>query len=110
MLTGNLQRGVEKGRDYITIDFEKSRGEFRKRVLEISKLRVQSVAAQIGGASQAFDDFISDDREEIFLSNLDMKVAEEIKSRILTTAGMEIGKFQGLISKIGFLTDLNWMT
>jgi len=100
LLTGNLQRGVEKGRDYIPIDFENSRGEFRKRVLEISKLRVQNVAAQIGGSSQAFDDFISDDREEIFLNNLDMSVAEEITSRILTTAGVEIGKFQGLISKI----------
>lgn len=99
LLTNNLMRGVQKERDYVIIDFENSKAGFRRRVLEISKLRVQSVAAQIGGSSQAFDDFISDEREEIFLKNLDMTVAEQIKERILKTAGAELGRFQGLISR-----------
>ncbi|MHB8085382.1 MAG: ORC-CDC6 family AAA ATPase [Dehalococcoidia bacterium] len=100
LINRDFDRGVEEGRDYAVIDFENSRSDFRKRVLEISKLRVQSVAVQIGGSSQAFDDFISDEREEIFLKNLDVTVAEEIKKRILSTAGTELIKFQNLIRGI----------
>lgn len=100
LLTGNIGRGVNRGRDYEVIDFENSKGEFKKRALEISKLRVQNVAAQIGGSSQAFVEFISDEREEIFLNNLDENVAKKIKKRILETAGIEIGRFEKLFSEV----------
>lgn len=101
LLTERLGTGVEKGRDYQIVDFEKSiRGIFRKCVLEISKLRVQSVAAQIGGLSQAFSDFISDNREEFLLKKLDDSVAQEIKDKVLTAAGSELKRFQRLISEI----------
>lgn len=101
LLTERLQRGVEKGRDYHLIDLEKDgRGDFRKLVLEISSLRVQSVAAQIGGLSQEFVNFISDDREEIFLKNLDETVARGIKERIITAASTELQRFEKIISDI----------
>jgi hypothetical protein len=101
LLTERLGRGVEKGRDYQIIDFEKNiRGIFRKCVLEISKLRVQSVTAQIGGLSQAFSDFISDNREEFLLKKLDDRVAREIKNKVLTAAGSEVKRFQRLINEI----------
>jgi hypothetical protein len=101
LLTEPLQKGVEKGRDYHLIDLEKDgRGDFRKLVLEISELRVQSVAAQIGGLSQEFVNFISDDREEILLKNLDEKVALEIKERIVVAAGIEFRRFETIISQI----------
>jgi hypothetical protein len=100
ILTGNLGKGAERGRDYELIDFEDNKGDYRKRVLEISKLRVQSIAAQIGGASQAFVDFLSDEREEIFLQNLDIQVASEIKSRILSDAGHELTRFESLIKDV----------
>ena len=70
ILTERIGKGVERGRDYEIINFEKDiRGFFRKCVLEISELRVQSVRAQIGGLSQAFTDFLSDNREEFLLNN-----------------------------------------
>lgn len=97
---GGLERGVEVGRDYQLIDFEKSRSDFRKRVLEISTLRVQSVASQIGGLSQEFVNFLSDDKEEILLRNLDETVAQEIKQKVLSAAGPELDRFSGLIDEI----------
>ena len=101
LLTEELDKGIEKGRDYQVIDFERSsRADFRKRVLDISELRAQSVASQLGGKSQAFVDFISDDREKIFLDNLDERVAEEIKLKIIRTCGQELDKFKGLIADI----------
>lgn len=101
LLTERLGRGVEKGRDYQIIDFEKSiRSIYRECVLEISKLRVQSVAGQIGGLSQAFSDFISDNREEILLRKLDDRVAQEIKGKVLSAAGSELKRFQSLIDNI----------
>ena len=100
LLTERLNKGIEKGRDYQIIDFEKSRSDFRKRVLNISTLRVQSVASQIGGLSQAFVNFLSDDREEIFLKNFDKKVVEEIKSKILIAAGNELKRFEKIIYEV----------
>jgi hypothetical protein len=58
------------------------------------------VAAQIGGLSQEFVNFISDDREEIFLKNLDENVAQGIKERIVTAAGTELIRFEKIISEI----------
>jgi hypothetical protein len=101
ILTERLQKGVERGRDYGLIDLEKAgRSDFRKLVLEISSLRVQSVAAQIGGLSQEFVDFISDDREEIFLKNLNENVAQGIKERIVSAAGTELKRFESIIRDI----------
>ena len=101
LLTEELRKGVEKGRDYEIVDFERSsRAEFKKRVLEISELRVQSVGAQLGGRSQAFENFISDKREEIYLDHLDEKVAEDIKEIIMRSSGHELDKFRGLIREI----------
>jgi len=101
LLTESLQKGVERGRDYHLIDIEKDgRGDFRKLVLEIASLRVQSVAAQIGGLSQEFVNFISDDREKIFLTNLDDNVAKDIKKRIVTASGTELKRFEKIICEI----------
>ena len=101
ILTERIGKGVEKGRDYQIINFEKDiRGFFRKCVLEISELRVQSVRAQIGGLSQAFTDFLSDNREEFLLKKLDDTVAQVIKSKVLAAAGLEIKRFQTLIDEI----------
>lgn len=58
------------------------------------------MAAQIGGLSQEFVNFISDDREEIFLKNLDENVVRSIKERILTAAGTELKRFETIISEI----------
>lgn len=100
LLTERLGRGVEIGRDCQIIDFEKNRNDFRRRVLDVATLRVQSVTSQIGGLSQDFIRFISDDREEIFLKNLDDKVANELKGRIFDSAGNELERFRGLIQEI----------
>ncbi len=101
LLTEELGKGVEKGRDYEVVDFERSsRADFRKRVLDISELRAQSVASQLGGKSQAFVNFISNDREKIFLDNLDGRVAEEIKQKVMLACGYELDKFKGLIAEI----------
>jgi hypothetical protein len=101
ILTERIDKGVERGRDYEIINFEKDiRGFFRKCVLEISELRVQSVRAQIGGLSQAFTDFLSDNREEFLLKKLDDRVAQEIKSKVLAAAGSEIKRFRILIDEI----------
>jgi hypothetical protein len=100
VLTQRIHRAMERGRDYQLIDFERARGDFRNRVLDISKLRVQSAAVQIGGLSQAFIDFVSDEREEVFLKNLDDRVARELKRRVLAAAGSELERFEGLISHV----------
>lgn len=101
LLTERLGKGVEKGRDYQLINFEKDiRGFFRRCVLEISELRVQSVRAQIGGLSQAFSDFISDNREEFLLKKLDDQVAQELKNKVLAAAGSELDRFKTLINEI----------
>lgn len=99
LLSRRLGRGVEAGRDYQYIDLEESKGEFRKRVLEISKLRVQDVAAEIGALSQVFVDFVSDERES-FLDNLNSNVAKELKDKVLASAGPELPRFQSLINEI----------
>jgi hypothetical protein len=100
LLAEHISGGIEKGRDYQLIDFEKSRNDFRKRLLDIAKLRVQSVASQIGGLSHEFVNFLSDDSEEIFLKNLDQRVAQEIKNRLLSAAGDELKKFNKLIGEV----------
>jgi len=103
ILTEQIGKGVERGRDYEVINFEKDiRGFFRKCVLEISELRVQSVRAQIGGLSQAFTDFLSDNREEFLLKKLDDRVAQEIKNKVLDAAGSEIERFRTLIDEIEY--------
>lgn len=101
ILAERIGTGVEKGRDYQIIDFEKSsRGDFRKRVLEISTLRVQSVAAQIGSLDQEFVNFISDEREEIFLKNFGEKEVQEIKNRVSSAAKHDLTMFQKIASEI----------
>ena len=100
LLTERIGRGVEKGRDYQIIDLEKSsRGQFKNRVLEISKLRVQSVRHQIGGLYEAFVDFISDERREI-LDSLDENVAQQIRDKILSAAGPDLQRFEARIGEI----------
>lgn len=100
LLTERLNKGIEIGRDYQIIDLEKKKSDFRKRVLDIAALRVQSVASQIGGLSHEFIGFLSDDREDIFLKNLDQTVAKKIKSRIIAAAGDELKKFEKLIEEV----------
>lgn len=100
LLSEKIGRGVEKDRDYYLIDLEKYKHDFRKRVLDISNLRVQIVAPQMGGSSQDFIEFISDEREEIFLKNLNADVASDIKKNITRTSGKEINRFQNIIKKI----------
>jgi hypothetical protein len=101
ILAERIGKGVESGRDYQIIDFEKSgRVDFKKRVSEISTLRVQSVAAQIGGASHIFENFISDNRDDIFLNNFDQNVVQEIKKRVYAAAGSQLGRFQKIIKEV----------
>jgi len=100
LFSDRLGKGAENGRDYQFVDFEKSKRDFRKRVLEISTLRVQSAASQIGGLSQTFVDFLSDEREELFLQNFDRSVAKDIKNKVLAAAGKDLIRFQGLIDEI----------
>lgn len=98
ILAERIGKGVEKGRDYQIIDFEKSsKGDFSKRVREISTLRVRSVADQIGGRSEEFVNFISDEREKIFLKNFGKKEAQEIKDRVSSAAKHELKRFQKII-------------
>lgn len=101
LLTEDLGKGVAEGRDYQVIDFEKSgRAEFRKRVLDISELRVQSVAFQLGARSQLFQNFLSDNREDIFLDHLDSSVAYNLKNQIIMASGNEIDKFNRIVEEI----------
>jgi hypothetical protein len=100
LLTERVNKGVDKERDYQIIDFEKSKGDFKKRAFDISKLRVQEVAPRIGALSQEFVSFLSDDREEIFLENFDQRVALEIKAKILTAAGKELERFEKIIREV----------
>jgi hypothetical protein len=91
LITEKLKKGIEKGRDYYLIDLEKSnRKNFKKIVLDIAGLRVKNVSDKIGGLSQDFVSFLSDEREEFLLEKLDEQVAGKIKERILKIAGSEI--------------------
>jgi CRISPR/Cas system-associated endoribonuclease Cas2 len=101
ILTERIGKGVEKGRDYEVINFEDAKeGDFNKRARNIATLRVESVRAQIGALSQEFESFLSDDREEILLENLDQRVVEEIKKKILAAAGEELERFETVINDV----------
>ena len=104
ILTKQIDKGVEAGRDYEPIDLDdnqRNRSDFKKLALEISKLRVNDVASQIGTLSHAFIDFISDNNsDKIFLSNLNEKVVEEIKERIIKSAGSELKRYIELIDEV----------
>ncbi|OQY11202.1 MAG: hypothetical protein B6I30_07250 [Desulfobacteraceae bacterium 4572_187] len=104
LLTKQLDKGVTAGRDYDDIDIDqnqRARAHFNKLALEISKLRVNDVASQIGTLSHAFIDFISNNNSDtIFLNNLNEKVVEEIKERIKKAAGSDFGKFRELIEEV----------
>lgn len=104
ILTQQLDKGVEKNRDFEPIDLDTKgrRSDFKKLALEISKLRVNDAVSQIGSLSHTFIDFISENNQDnIFLESLNEKVAQEIKERIIKTAGTEIKRFIGLINEIG---------
>jgi hypothetical protein len=91
IITEQLHKGIEKGRDYYLIDLEKSnKKNFKNIVLNIAELRVKSVRDKIGGLSEDFVSFLSDEREEILLEKLDKQVVGKIKERILKIAGSEI--------------------
>jgi hypothetical protein len=101
LITEKLEKGIEKGRDYYLIDLEKSnRKNFKSIVLNIAELRVKSVRDKIGGLSEDFVNFISDEREEILLEKLDEEVASKIKDKILKIADTEINKFRKLINDV----------
>ncbi len=100
LLMERINNGAEQGRDYQVIDFEKAKSDFNKRARDIATLRVQSVTSQIGGLSQEFVNFLSDDREEILLENLDQEVVQKIKNKISEIAGKELERFQRLIEEV----------
>jgi hypothetical protein len=100
LLTERINNGAEQGRDYQVIDFENAKSDFNKRARDIATLRVQSVTSQIGGLSQEFVNFLSDDREEILLENLDQEVVQEIKKKISEIAGKELERFKQVIDEV----------
>lgn len=100
LLTERINNGAEQGRDYQVIDFEKAKSDFNKRARDIATLRVQSVTSQIGGLSQKFVNFLSDDREEIFLEHLDREVAQKIKMKISEIAGKDLQRFKKVIDEV----------
>ena len=101
LLTERLGKGVEKGRDYEVINFESAKdADFKKRAHDIATLRVQLVRAQLGALSQEFVSFLSDDREEVLLENLDQEVVQKIKEKILAVAGKEVERFEKIIEEV----------
>ncbi|MCK4764176.1 MAG: hypothetical protein KAW12_18395 [Candidatus Aminicenantes bacterium] len=99
ILTERINHGIEKKRDYHIIDFEKDKSDFKKRALEIAKLRVRSTVPWSGNFPKDFN-FLSDERENIFLENLNLQVVEKIKSKIEKAAGKRFPKFEKLIEKV----------
>ena len=109
LLTNQLDKGVQSGRDYEIIDldeFRNKRKDFKNLVLQISTLRVNDVASKIGTLSHAFIDFISDNRSDsIFLNILNEKAAKEIRDRIINTTGQEIDRFIDIIDSVYNLNE-----
>ena len=99
-LTESMGKGIEKGRDYEIIDIEKNNADFRKRVLDVATLRIQFVSSQIGSISEAFENFMSDDNEEIYKKTFNEEVVQKIKDKIHNIAGSELTRFQGIINEI----------
>ncbi len=104
LLTQQLDKGVESGRDYEFIDldgFRNNRKTFKNLVLHVSTLRVNDVASKIGTLSHEFIHFISDNRSDvIFLNILNKEVVTELRNRIIENAGDEVDRYIEVIDSI----------
>ncbi len=101
IINEKINRGIEKERDYLIIDFEKNQKNFQERASEIANLRVNQASPDMVDAPDNFIHFLPGDRENdlSYKKNLNREVIEKIKARIEKAAYDGSPKFKRIIGE-----------